>query len=58
MSNKDYYGKMWAIMMFMFVVSIIALFVIDKEHQWWAIGHLVLSFLGLMVASIAEICNH
>ena len=57
MSNKDYYGRMWAIMMLMFVVSLVALFVIDKEYQWWAIGHLVLSFLGLIATMIAEICN-
>lgn len=51
------YNKYYFVWFLMFITSFIALFFIGPEYMWWALAHLVLSFLGLMVTFIAIITD-
>lgn len=51
------YTKYYFVWFLMFITSFIALFFIGPEYMWWALAHLVLSFLGLMVTFIAIITD-
>lgn len=46
------------LLMLMFFASLITLFFLEPEQQWYAFGHLILSWIGIMGLYIATWTGH